>query len=68
MIYTSTVRSDVDIAYCNKECCVGKEMSRKLLEEENSAHDAAINFVFFTEKCFDTCPYKNEHKKLSNDN
>lgn len=58
----------MDITYCCKECNIGKETSKKLLEENNSAHDAAMDFVFFTERCFYTCPYKKEHEKLGVNN
>jgi hypothetical protein len=56
----------VNIAYCDQECPIGKEMSRKFLDENNSAYDAALDFMWFTEKCFNTCPYKDKHKEVKN--
>lgn len=52
----------MNIKYCNKECEKGKNKSKQLLDDNNSAYDAAISFCFFVEKCFDTCPHKEYHK------
>ena len=54
--------------YCDKECPIGKEASRKFLNENNSAYDAALDFISFTEKCFTTCPFKAAHAEQNNKN
>ncbi len=51
----------MNIEYCNNKCPKGIEARNKFLDENNSAYDAAIDFHFFTEKCFETCPYKDKH-------
>ena len=51
----------MNIRYCNKYCHIGREKSREFLNNNNSAYDAALDFVWFTEECFKTCPYKAEH-------
>ena len=51
----------MNIEYCNNNCTKGIEARNKFLDENNSAYDAAIDFCFFTEKCFETCPYKDKH-------
>ena len=53
----------MNIEYCNDKCSKGIVARNKFLEEVDSAYDAAIDFWAFTEKCFETCPYKNEHLK-----
>lgn len=47
-------------AYCIKECPLGKEKSRELLDKNNSAYDAALDMQFFVDKCIKTCPYKDK--------
>lgn len=51
----------MDRNFCDKKCLKGKQMSNELLSKNNSAFDAAIDFVMFTEECFKTCPYKEKH-------
>lgn len=51
----------MDITYCNNNCHIGMTARDKFLDENNSAYGAAISFNFFTEKCFKTCPYKDQH-------
>ena len=53
----------MNIAYCDKNCPIGKEKSRELLDSSNSAYDAALDFMWFTEECFKTCPRKEVHIK-----
>ena len=47
--------------YCSKRCLIGIKASEEFLDKQNSAFDAAIDFMLFANKCFDTCPYKEEH-------
>lgn len=51
----------MNIVYCNDKCPIGRTMRDKLLNENNSAYDAAMDFRFFVDKCFMDCPYKAEH-------
>ena len=51
----------LDITYCFEKCQKGKVESEKFLSINNSVFDAAIDFQFFTEECFKTCPYKQAH-------
>jgi hypothetical protein len=51
----------MDLKYCNNECQKGKKASKDFLDNNNSAYDAALDFMRFTEKCFETCPYKEVH-------
>lgn len=53
----------MDITYCYEHCQIGKAASEKFLEQNNSVFDAAFDFNYFVEKCFDTCQYKNKHTK-----
>ena len=53
--------SQINRAYCDKKCEIGTKQSEKFLKENNSAFDAAMDFVFFTDECFKTCPYKEQH-------
>jgi len=53
----------MDIKYCDNQCNVGIKARDKFLAENNSAYDAAFDFLYFVENCFKTCPYKDEHKK-----
>ena len=51
----------MNIEYCDKFCAIGREKREELLDKNNSAYDAAMDFMWFTEKCFKTCPYKDKH-------
>jgi hypothetical protein len=51
-----------DFEYCNQKCSVGKAASQKCLDKNESVSDAAIDFWYFIEECFKTCPYKDKHK------
>lgn len=53
----------MDITYCNDECPIGKAARDEFLNLNNSAYDAAMDFRFFTDNCFKTCPYKAIHLK-----
>ena len=53
----------MDITYCNDECPIGKAARDEFLDLNNSAYDAAMDFRFFTDNCFKTCPYKDIHLK-----
>jgi len=53
----------VNIEYCGKKCPKGIKASEEFLNRNNSAYDAAIDFWDFTDKCFETCPYKEAHTK-----
>lgn len=54
----------MDISYCNDKCPIGKAMRDKFLNENNSAYDAALDFRFFIDKCFQDCSHRAEHDKL----
>lgn len=49
--------------YCDNECPKGKMASEDFLSKSNSAFDAAIDFISFTEECFKTCPFVDQHKE-----
>jgi hypothetical protein len=48
--------------YCDTQCPIGKKKSEEFLNRYNSAYDAALDFIWFTEECFKTCPYKEQHE------
>lgn len=49
--------SEINIDCCSKDCPKGKKVSEQLLESNNSAYDAAIDFWAFVKDCSLTCPY-----------
>ena len=51
----------MNITYCDEQCPLGIKKSKEFLDNNNSAYDAALDFVWFAEKCFETCPYKDKH-------
>ena len=53
----------MNLEYCYKCCAKGKKASDEFLEKNNSVYDAASDFWSFTDECFKTCPFKDEHKK-----
>lgn len=53
----------MNFKYCYQTCPKGKETSEKFLSENESVYDAAMDFRYFTDKCFETCPYKAELEK-----
>lgn len=55
----------MDRKYCDQQCLIGKVKSEEFLNNHNSAYDAALDFIWFTEECFKTCPYKDKHTKKS---
>ena len=57
--------STKNIEYCNKYCEKGRKASAEFLDSNNSAYDAALDFMWFTDECFKTCPYKDKHIKES---
>ena len=52
----------MDYSYCDKQCPIGIEARNKFLAKNDSVFDAAMDFYFFTEECFKTCPQKELHK------
>jgi hypothetical protein len=50
----------MDYTYCYKYCEKGKAEASKILADSESVSDAAIDFNYFVEECFNTCPYKDE--------
>lgn len=56
----------MNIVYCNEICTIGSAARNKFLEVNNSALDAAMDFRFFIDNCFETCPHKDEHVKIEN--
>lgn len=55
----------LNIKYCCEKCPLGIAKSERLLAENNSAIDAAIDFSFFIDECLKTCMYKN--KEIENE-
>jgi hypothetical protein len=53
----------INISYCNDKCPTGIAARDKFLNRIGSAFDAAIDFRYFMEACFKTCPYKSAHCK-----
>ena len=51
----------MDLTYCHKHCQKGNAASREFLDRNNSAADAGFDFILFTQKCFETCPYRDCH-------
>jgi hypothetical protein len=54
----------MDFSYCNEKCPIGKQKSEEFLKANNSAYDAFIDFRFFADECYKTCPYKNNKHEL----
>ena len=52
----------MNITYCNDKCSIGQAASQKFLSINNSAFDAAMDFRFFVDNCFKSCPHKAEHQ------
>lgn len=44
--------------YCYKECGRGQIEADHLLKTSDSIRDAVIDFEYFIENCFKTCPYR----------
>lgn len=56
----------MNFKYCDTKCPLGKRASTKILNSNNSAYDAGIDFIYFAENCFAKgCPHKNVHQKDS---
>lgn len=53
----------MDIKYCNDKCDLGIAAREKFLNINNSAYDAALDFIFFIDECYRECPHKAEHSK-----
>ena len=53
----------MNISYCDKICPLGSKKSEEFLDKNNSVFDAAIDFTYFVEECFKTCPYREYHIK-----
>ena len=53
----------MNCSYCDKVCPIGRQASKDFLDSNNSAYDAAMDFLAFVENCFRTCPYKDKHLK-----
>ena len=51
----------MNIAYCCESCSIGKAASENFLAINNSAFDAAIDFQYFVDNCFKSCPHKAVH-------
>jgi hypothetical protein len=51
---TSTAQDE----FCLKHCEIGKQKTKELLANNNSAYDAALDFFWFVEKCKKTCPHR----------
>ena len=46
----------IDNNYCYEKCKKGKQKARELLDQSNSANEAALDFTWWTEECKKTCP------------
>ena len=53
----------MNIEYCYVSCTIGKNAAKSYLGACESVLKAAFDFQYFTENCFKTCPYKQEHLK-----
>lgn len=54
----------MDNEYCIKNCELGRRKSRELLDQNNSAYDAALDMHWFVEECKKTCPlWRGENKE-----
>ena len=53
----------MNIGYCDNICPLGSKKSEEFLDKNNSVFDAAIDFTYFVEECFKTCPYREYHIK-----
>ena len=51
----------MDINYCDTKCPIGKKASKEFLAKNNSAYDAAIDFINFVENCSKTCTNKEQN-------
>jgi Fe-S-cluster-containing dehydrogenase component len=49
--------------YCIKDCPLGIEKSKELLDKANSVYDAAMDMRFFVDECIKTCPHKDKFSK-----
>lgn len=54
-----------NIEYCHGHCEKGRKASADFLNNNNSAYDAALDFMWFTDECFKTCLHKDKHTKES---
>ena len=50
----------MDTYCCSKECPKGIKASDECLNKNNSAYDAALDFIAFVNECSKTCSHKNE--------
>jgi hypothetical protein len=41
--------------YCSDECPIGKTKKEEILNSCNSGYDAALDMLWFVEKCAETC-------------
>lgn len=55
----------MNLDYCYEKCTIGNCASKEFLNNNNSAYDAAMDFLRFTEDCFKTCPYKEVHQEFT---
>ena len=53
----------MNIKYCFEQCKTGQDVSDKLIDKNNSAIDAAIDFGIYVDECYKTCPYKDIMKE-----
>lgn len=42
-------------SYCKDICPIGKQKFEEFLMNNNSPYDAALDMIWFVEKCFMTC-------------
>ena len=54
----------MEIDYCNEHCLIGQAAKTVFLGIDDSAYDAVMDFNYFVENCFKTCPFKLEHNKM----
>lgn len=53
----------MDITYCNTKCAIGISARKAFLDENDSVFEAAADFNYFIEDCYESCPHKEVHIK-----
>ena len=41
--------------YCSETCPIGKAKKAEFFRDSNSVYDAALDLIWFVEKCAETC-------------
>ena len=56
----------MNIEYCHKCCAIGKKKSKEVLNKNESACAAAVEFMLFAEDCFKNCKNKDYQDTCNN--